>query len=116
MIAVHFRKIAFPEIHVFRHICPCLLDIVGHVSSIFLLYDRELQTQLLDHVFCVFSITAARRQNSSQCSKMAFFNNFPFKIPRTRNRSNPLKNDQIWSKYKFDRFFEDLSGFESLEF
>ena len=33
-----------------------------------------------DHGFCVFSITAARRQNSSQCLKMAFFNNFPDRL------------------------------------
>ena len=39
-----------------------------------------------------------------------------FKIPRTQNRSNPQKNDQICIWTKFGRFLKDSSGFESLEF
>ena len=82
-----------------------------HLSTFFFYLFKNWVMHNFDHGFRVFSITASRRQNSSQCSEIAFFNNFPDRLYfpqvciKTFPRSTLKKKLGIYQPYEYSWLF-----------
>ena len=95
----------FPHLMKFGHFnAPRSWSLLHLLTWFFFYFVKTWVMNNIDHGFCVFSITAARRQNSSGGSKMAFLNNFPDRLyfPQVCIKKCP------WSKLFIAQFLTKL--------